>query len=222
MASTRRVCGDDGTTLMELMVGMSVMTIFMAIFTGAVVTMFSSTNKTQALVNSSTQLNLAFEKLDLQVRYAVLIDQPIGPATSPSVTFQTDDDPKVTTCRRLTIRSIDATSVLNLVEHTWKVKINPDGSLAIGGTAFDTQLATGVVLTAKDGTAVIPFAVSTPNSGLGTTMQQLRLRLVDLDGGGKSQTRSFTDTTFSARNSTAPNTPRSYAGGSICAQPEPT
>jgi hypothetical protein len=216
MTSRRRVSGDEGTTLMELMVGMGVMSIAMAIFTTAIVSMFSSTSKTQAVVNSSAQLNTAFGRLDVQVRYASDIYQPTRPPTGQStpywsVIFQTDD-PTSTTCRQLTIRPIGSTTVLNLVENTWTIPVNSDGSLLPPGPVSQSQLAAGVALVDQNGTAVTPFDVLEvpPAQGAsGITVQRLHLQLVAVDGANKSKTRSFSEIWFSALNSAMPSTARS-------------
>ena len=79
MTRVRRLQGDDrGFTMLETVVGMVIMTIFMGIFTGAVVTMYSSANKAEALSNSTGQLNLAFDRLDKEIRYASYVGSNAG------------------------------------------------------------------------------------------------------------------------------------------------
>jgi hypothetical protein len=67
---------DDGTTLIELMVGMVLMSIFLAMFTGAIVMMNSAMNKSQAVNLTASQLNIAFNRLDTLVRYAAVVGTP--------------------------------------------------------------------------------------------------------------------------------------------------
>src|SRR4051794_18972235 len=76
----RRPRGDEGTSMMELLVGMVLMTIFGAIFTTSVVMMNRSTNKVQSLTTTATTLSNAFTTLDRSVRYAAAISSP-GVAT---------------------------------------------------------------------------------------------------------------------------------------------
>ena len=213
-AGWRRPGCDEGTTLIELSVGMALMVVFMTIFTSAIVSMFASTNKTQAVVNSSTQLKSAFDRLDRQVRYASLIDQPTD-TTYWSVAFQTDD-PTSTTCRQLTIRPFGNDTTPDLVERTWTMSVNSDGSLSAPGQVSQSLLATKVVVGAT------PFEVSTPTAGAGQPLhQQLRVQLGALDGTGKSQAKSATDVGFTALNSTTPSAARwSGSVGSVCAQTE--
>ncbi|MDQ2748278.1 MAG: type II secretion system protein [Pseudonocardiales bacterium] len=229
MAAARRVSGDAGTTLVELMVGMTVMTIVMAIFTTSILSMFSSTNKTQAVVNSSAQLDTAFDRLDAQVRYASVIDpavQPPATQTYWSVTFQTDD-PTSTTCRQLSIRPVGTSAALSLLERTWAMKVNPSpGPLLLpAGPVSQSQLATGLALDDQNGVAVTPFKLVAAAPADGTTIQRLHVQLVAVDGANKAKTRSFSDIWFSALNSATPSDARSYpATGpavSICAT-EPT
>lgn len=177
---------DRGTSLMELVVGMSLMSIFMAIFTVAIVQMFSATNKIQAVENSSAQLNTAFDRLDKQVRYAAVIDQPINwTSVNPywSVAFQNGDP--TTTCTQL---RVDATT---LKERTWTV--GTDGSSTSNLTGW-SQLAYGV----SNGASNQPFTL--PTTGW-ATFQQLHLRFIASDGTGNSTTTSVSETTFTALNS---------------------
>lgn len=196
----RRPAGDEGTTLMELMVGMVIMTILMAICTGAVVSMFVGTGKTQAVANSAQQLNTAFVRLDDQVRYATAIDQPTGSmsAGTLSVAFLTVASASTgttRTCSQLWTQTT-GTSQLKLMERSWQ--IDPTGAAITGTTSPWSQLAGGIV--ADDQSGVTPFAVSTPT---GATVQQLNAKLVAMDGTGQTSTRSFSQISFSAQNSAA-------------------
>lgn len=61
---------------MEVVVGMSIMMIFLAIFTGSVVMVFQTSNRTNALTGSSGQTDRAFARLDKSLRYAAAISTP--------------------------------------------------------------------------------------------------------------------------------------------------
>ena len=207
----RRPSGDEGMTLMELMIGMVIMSILMGICTSAIVSMFSSTGKTQTVANTSQQLDTAFDQLDKQVRYASSIDQPTGSVANNnlSVAFQTVS-PTATVCTQLRIQVLTGTTQLQLVERTWPVVMNNTGAATAGTLSSWKQLANGVALTDQNGNPVTPFTVSTP---AGASLQQLRLRLVAVDGTNQVQSKSVTDTIFSALNSgpTGSGTP-------VCAQ----
>ena len=130
----RRPTGDDGTTLMELMIGMVIMTILMTICTTAIVTMFAGTGKTQAVANSAQQLNTAFVRLDDQVRYATSIDQPTPDGLSVAFLRITSTSAGTTrTCLQLRIQTVAGTSQLQLMERSWPV--NADGSVSTGTRA---------------------------------------------------------------------------------------
>ena len=197
----RRPSGDEGTTLMELMVGMVIMTILMAICTAAIVTMFAGTGKTQAVANSAQQLNTAFVRLDGQVRYASSIDQPTGSIATNNLsvgflTVTSTATGTTRTCTQLRIQTVSGTSQQQLVERSWPV--NADGSVTNGTVTAWNQLAGGVTVYDQSGATVTPFTVSTP---AGATVQQLRLRLIDLDSSGQTPTKSFSEVSFSALNS---------------------
>jgi Tfp pilus assembly protein PilE len=190
----RGPAGDQGTTLMELMMGMVIMTILMTICTTAIVSMFSGTGKTQAVQNSAQQLNTAFIRLDDQVRYASAIDQPTGSATAGnlSVLFLTVTSAS-STCTQLKIQPVPGSTQQQLVERSW-----PLSSTSSAGAW--NQLAGGVTIYDQNGATITPFTVSTPAGG---TVQQLRLRLIALDSTGQTPTKSFSEVVFSALNSAA-------------------
>lgn len=199
---------DRGTTLMELMVGMALMSIFMGIFTVAVVGMFSATNKIQAVENSSAQLNTAFDRLDRQVRYASAIDSPVAPTTANlywSVSFKTVDptpatDPTLPTCTQLAVGIVGGVTQPRLAERTWQ--LNADGSVVTPVPGW-SQLAAGVTNgTASASSPDQPFTLPTV---VGSALQQLHLRLIAQDGAGLSTT-SVSEVTFTALNSGATRT----------------
>lgn len=197
----RRPRGDDGMSLLELMIGMVVMSVLLVISSTAIVGMLSSTSKTQAVQISSTQLNTAFDRLDKQVRYASVIDQPV---TSPvwSVAFRTEATAtSPVTCTQLQI-SPDGSNY-RLVERSWTVGVAADGSVSATNISDWNQLAAGITLTDQNNAAVIPFALP---SVAGTSVQQLQLRLVAVNGASRSQARSTSEITFSALNSAATRT----------------
>src|SRR5579875_3477479 len=71
---------DRGTTMLEMVVGMTVLAIFMSIFTGSMLLMTNTANTVEATTISAGQVNNAFLRLDRTVRYASAIS-PIVPPT---------------------------------------------------------------------------------------------------------------------------------------------
>jgi prepilin-type N-terminal cleavage/methylation domain-containing protein len=77
---------EKGFTLVEMAVAMLIMSIFLVMFMTSMVHLFNPTFQTEAMRDSSDQLDLAFLDLDSQVRYAYEIWQPYQGTPS------TDDD----------------------------------------------------------------------------------------------------------------------------------
>ena len=76
MSIRRRAISDEGTSLIELLVGMVLMMIFGGMFTSGVILMNQSANKVESVSLTSNQVNTAFLKLDRTVRYAAAIAPP--------------------------------------------------------------------------------------------------------------------------------------------------
>jgi len=75
-----RAGADAGMTMIEVTVTMVVMAVVMSVFTTAIVGMLRSANRTDTLSNAQSQLNLAFIRLDKEIRYAAGIskEMPAG------------------------------------------------------------------------------------------------------------------------------------------------
>ena len=128
MSIGRRPARDDGTSLIELLVGMMLMLIFMGMFTAAVILMNQSANKVESVSLTSNQVNTAFLKLDRMVRYAAAISTPGTAAVSKDwyVEFRTTNTgAEVCTQLRFDIASAQ------LQQRSWRVS---------GGTATNLTL----------------------------------------------------------------------------------
>jgi prepilin-type N-terminal cleavage/methylation domain-containing protein len=67
----RRVArGDDGFSLIETIVAMSIFAVFMGLVMTAIVSMMTSTQKSQSLDDGARTVENVFQKLDHQVRYS--------------------------------------------------------------------------------------------------------------------------------------------------------
>ncbi|HET6209323.1 MAG TPA: prepilin-type N-terminal cleavage/methylation domain-containing protein, partial [Jatrophihabitans sp.] len=111
-----RASRDAGFSLSETLVGMTIMTVFMAIFSSAMISMFTATNKTTTINDTATQLNVAFARLDKQVRYASAISTEGQSGGSWYVEFLTTNTGSPF-CSQL---KLDPTSQV-LQERTWTV-----------------------------------------------------------------------------------------------------
>jgi len=85
-----RIARDDsGFTMLEVVVTMVIMAIVMIIFSTGISQVFGVQSKVDAASNSQSQLNIAFEKLDKQIRYASGISTPGLIGSDPVVEYLT-------------------------------------------------------------------------------------------------------------------------------------
>jgi Tfp pilus assembly protein PilW len=95
---------DDGFSLTELMVNMSVMSLVMVVFTGGIAQLYQAQNHSEALTSVTQQIHIAFVRLDRDIRYASGISDPGAAVTGNEyVEFEiTNVAPAVCTQLRLT------------------------------------------------------------------------------------------------------------------------
>ena len=198
--------GDErGTSLVELVVAMTIMVICGAIFTAAVVTLYSATNRAQAVTNSSTQTNQAYQALDKLVRYSAAISTPgfgvgVGSAKYWYVELR-DTTSGTEQCVQLRLQ----TTSQQLQRRGWSAA-SPSTTL----TAW-VPIASGVTTaTAADGSIIQPFLGA---SSATANHQQLSITLVAISGPASSPVKSKSSVRFTALNSIEPP-----AVGSICQQ----
>lgn len=191
---------DAGVSLIEVMMSMALSSIVMAIFTTAVVQVYRSVNVAENTGVSQSQLHVAFESLDREIRYASGITEPNTTAVGGAwyVEFLGATPEGAPVCRQL---RLDAAGVLQ--ELTWT-----PGSPPAAGTRGRT-LASNLAVTA-------PFVRLTPHQQSTATVvsdyQRLRLRLTARSGATVSQS----DVTF-----TALNTSRDTTDPNVCIEGRP-
>ena len=191
---------DDGTTLIELVVGMVIMSIFLGLFTTAIVSMNSAENHTEAVSLSTSQINQAFLTLDKTVRYATAITTPgTGTLGDWYVELRTTNTGSEV-CTQLRI------DTQQLQRRTWTVT-NQVGSAPTAWLPLTSYVANGGAAAG----AGQPFVLVPPIND--TAFQQLKFNLSTLAGGGSAQTTSLSSFTFTAVNSTVP-----APTGAICQQ----
>lgn len=182
----RKMRSDAGVTLMELMVGLTIMTIFMGMFTGAAVMMYNSTSKAEAIGETASQLSIAFSRLDKSVRYASAISQPgTGMDGNTYVEWQSTYS-GATNCTQLRLD----TGADQLQQRTWTVAGPGTYTALTNWTPLASGLATGA-------TDVFSRSVSTETM----PHQQLRIYLVAQSMGRTGPTTPISDVTFTAFNS---------------------
>lgn len=185
---------EEGTSLVELMVGLVLMTVFMAMFTGAVVMMNNAMNKSQAVNQTASQLNVAFQSLDETVRYAAAISTPgLG---APSGNWYVEMRATTTGAEVCTQLTVDIASQ-QLKRRTWTV-VN---AVAVNVNAW-VPIASGVSAGAVTDPTTQPFYLVTARAN--TVYQQLTVNLIALSGSGSSFTNSASSFTFTAVNSVVP------------------
>ena len=120
----RRADGDAGFSLIESLIAMVIFSIFMGLATVAIISIMQSTQKTQNLTDSATEVENAFQTLDHQVRYSDIITQPNSTVVNNSyyVEFhQQATSTSVETCYQL---KYDL-GAKTLLERSWKPKASP-------------------------------------------------------------------------------------------------
>jgi prepilin-type N-terminal cleavage/methylation domain-containing protein len=188
--------GDDaGITLIELMVTMTIMSIFMAMFTTGIVEMYRSANKAEAASVAQAQIHIAFLRLDKEIRYAASISEP-GPVGADSYVEYLTSYTGSPLCTELRLHVAED----QLQHRSWS---QPVGSAVAAPSEW--------IPLASDVTSASPFIFS---GASGTSeFQQLQLSLVATSGSGETLTTRTTDVTF-----TALNTSRSTSSKTVCAE----
>lgn len=194
---------DRGAMLLELLVTMAVLTLFFAMFAGAVVMVHNATNHSTAISRTSGQLSQAFWRLDTQVRYASFISVPARVAADENNWYVEllDSTASPATCVQLRVNQASR----QLQQRSWRVGVSPGPWLALAGDVVNGDAAAG---------ADVPFVLTPPSSAV--TSAQLTLNLVSRQGTGANGAASRTRLTLTALNTNL-TTPR----GGFCAGQRP-
>jgi hypothetical protein len=199
----RRLSGDVGTSLTELVVGMSVMTVFMAIFTGAIFSMSQTVNKVEATTVSSGQTNLAFLTLDKTVRYAAAITPASTCVSStsacvatPSGDWYVELDSTFSGAEVCTQLRVDV-AAHQLQQRTWTVTAT-GYTTPTSWKALASNVTNGGAVAGPDQ----PFSVPAAVAGASSTFQQLTITLI-IGSGTSTTSTTRSSTSFTALNSSA-------------------
>ena len=178
MRRITRPAGDAGVTMIEVVVAMTVTAVFMAMFTGGVLLMFRSANRTQAVSTAQSDVNTAFLRLDTEIRYAAGISAPGIVSDDTYVEYVTlNTGTPLCTELRLDV------ATRQLQRRTWirgSSPLTPTSWLPMASNVSSAQ----------------PFTFTPPDDTF--TFQRLELDVTS-DGGGTAATRQ-TDVTFTAMN----------------------
>lgn len=177
-----RPVGDAGTTMIDVVVAMTLMSAFMAMFTGGIVQMFRSANETEAMSIAQSQLTTAFLRLDGEIRYAAGISDP-GPVGADSYVEYLTTNTGVAVCTELRLNVASG----QLQSRSWPRDVTPPAPGAWNPLASDISSSQPFVRSAGDSTY---------------NFQRLRLNLAATAGGGTTGASKQTDVTFTALNTT--------------------
>ncbi|MEU8235398.1 hypothetical protein AB0C12_37905 [Actinoplanes sp. NPDC048967] len=198
---------ESGYSLVEVVVTAGLVSVLMVIFTTAVLQVFRTGAQTESAAAARSQLQLAFQRFDRELRYASWIGEPGKVGTAWYVEFASSDGKE---CLQLRLRTIDPLAdprdtagqgVLQLIR--WApgspaVKTRPDQTIA-------SQLITGSDSPFELQPAGITIAGAAPFT---PDFERLRIRLTAKVGTSTADA----DTTFTALN-TSRNTPATHQCG---------
>lgn len=180
--SRRRPAGDAGVTMIDVVVAMTLLSIFMAMFTTGVVTMYRSANRNQAISAAQSQVGTVYLRLDKEIRYAAGISEP-GPVGADSYVEYLTVFTGTPVCTQLRL-DVDSGQ---LQRRSWR-----QGSTPLMPGAW--------IPLAAEVSSAQPFtrwpADATYN------FQRLQLQLDARSGAGPAATSRHSDVTFTALNTT--------------------
>lgn len=179
---------DDGMTLIELIVSMSIFMIFMAVVLTTTVTLAQSATRAQLTAEASNASLVVFGSFDRQARYADAINVPgSGASGARYVEFRTPGNSSasgVTTCTQWRF----VPSLGRLESRSWQ---------DIPGVVLPAGFSTKLTNVIDDG-AGYPFTLKTA-AATGSLMHQLTVTVHS--GNANLNAGAAMSTTFVARNS---------------------
>ncbi|MFI5953672.1 type II secretion system protein J [Cryptosporangium sp. NPDC051539] len=184
---------EAGYTLAEAVVTMVITAIFMGISTTSIISLYSATNRAQAIADGQAQIGVAFGRLDRQIRYASGLSTPGLVNGEPYVEYVTTYT-GTPICTQLRVRP----STGQLQQRSWT-----QGTSTVTPTAW-TQLA-------GDVSSPAPFTVSTATATF--TFQRLSVRLTATTGGAAVAVSRQFGAAF-----TALNTSLNTQSATVCAE----
>jgi prepilin-type N-terminal cleavage/methylation domain-containing protein len=178
--------GDQGFTLIEMMISLLVFAIFLSLLIGTIVGITRANTRVNVTAQTTSGILIVFQIFDRQIRYSDAINFPGAGTTSRYIEFRTPATSSSTGNTMCTQWRFDPVAK-TLSSRQWT-----DGNAA-SATAFVMRLSN----VADDGGATYPFQL-TPASNAGSAMQQL---VLSIDGGNAPVKGAAITTTFVARNS---------------------
>ena len=171
---------DRGSTLIEMVTTLAIMSIAMAICTSGILEIYRLVNKTGSMATSQAQINITFLHLDKELRYTTGVSTPAVVGADWYVEYLTTAS-GTPICAELRLDVATA----QLQHRTWT-----QGSTPLVPTAWMAM--------ASQVSAAQPFTVLAPDTD--AQYQRLRLTLSASDGANTTATTASTDITFTALN----------------------
>lgn len=177
---------ESGHTLVELTVAMTVFSVFLALFVGAVVVVSRASTEARVDAQTSSAAGIALQRIERSARYADAVNQPGAVGGTAYVEWRTDavsSSTDVTTCTQLRYRADDGTIALR----SWPASQSPS-------TGKWNVVMRNVIGTA---TTTYPFATMVASAGV-SNYQGLT---VHIRAGLDDRAGSEATTTVYAKNS---------------------
>lgn len=168
---------EDGWSMVEVAVSMVILSIFMAMMTTGVIEVFRAVNGSTAIADAQSQVNLAFLKLDRDVRYASDISTE-GQVNGDWYVEYLSTYTGTAMCSELRLSAAAKT----LQRRTWVQGTTPPATW--------TLLATGV-------SSAKPFTVTASST---YAFPRLRLDVTAVAGGGSTAATKQFSVTFTVVN----------------------
>ena len=198
---------DDGFTMLDMVVTMTIMGIVMILFTTGISQAYNAEEKTEATSVALSQISVAFQRLDRGVRYASAISaagtgSATGTSGDPYIEFLTGYT-GTAMCNELRVH----VATKQLQQRTW-----PQGATPMVLSAW-TPLASEVAIPLGGTTLVFTKYAADATFNF----QRLEIKLAVKSGNNRTATTKSSDITFTALN-TSLSTPGS---DTVCTEGRP-
>jgi type II secretory pathway pseudopilin PulG len=185
---------DRGNTLAEVLVGLGVLSVVMAVVTGGVLQVFKAIARADAASVAQSQLQQAFATLDEEVRYASWMRPPADTGRYGYIEFLgAIAVTRQSRCNRAVVDRVAGTLRLQ----SWRPDLVPGAGRIV---------AAQLVVAAAPASVFTLLEPDTLNNRVTATHQRLRVRLTTRFGNGSDQRTVSSDVTFTALNTKASGT----------------
>ena len=195
----RRSRNDQGFSLIELLVSMTIFAVLLAVMMSVILAMTKSMNKTQSIGDAAAQGLRATQALDKQMRYADWVNPSTATASAPSIISATS----------ISFEGLTNAGVLQcyqwrlsgglLQQRSW-TSASTTTSYPTASSPSWTTVATGIANTVS----VPPFTVTSRQTGAANTVfSQVAIDLVTV-GTSQSVGHAETKLAITLRNSNYP------------------